>query len=96
MVIITDYNCIDGINKDTKQIHCTPLTPPTPTDKNVIIFQLKPFEQYIYYRNKQLAVMNMYVIIKMYYYTCFVSSTILSISNTIVKYLIFGDVDSRF
>ena len=49
---------IDSINKDTKYIYCTPLISPTPTDKNIIIFQLKPFEQYIYYRNKQLDGMN--------------------------------------
>ena len=33
---------------------CTPFIPPTPTDKNVIMYQLKPFKQYIWYKNKQI------------------------------------------
>ena len=30
----------------------------TPTDQNIIMYQLKPLKQYIYYRNQQLDGMN--------------------------------------
>ena len=49
---------INSINEDTKYMYCTPLISPTPTDRNIIVYQLKPFKQYIYCTNKQLGGIN--------------------------------------
>ena len=49
---------IDSVNKYTNYTCCTPLTSPNPTDKNIIVYQLKPSEQYTHPRNEQLAGMN--------------------------------------
>ena len=41
---------IDSINTNAKYvcIYCTPSISPTPTNKDIIMYQLKPFKQYIY------------------------------------------------
>ena len=36
---------IDTINKDTNYVYCTPLISPNLTNKNIIMYQLKPFKQ---------------------------------------------------
>ena len=49
---------IDNINEGTKRICCTPLISPTPTSKDIIMHQLKPFRWYIYPGAKQVDGMN--------------------------------------
>ena len=53
--MLFDINCI---KQDTKYIYYTPLISPTSTDKNIIVYQLKPFKQYIYCTNEQLDGIN--------------------------------------
>ena len=39
---------IDSINEDTNYIYCTQIISPYPTDKDIIMYQLKPFKHYIH------------------------------------------------